>query len=450
MKFGYRSGQIIKGALGILANRGVGMLVNVLVIPLLYSALGQEEFGVLMALLALGVAVGLGDLGVGNGIQNYLAEIQDDHLRVASVIKSGLAGLIVVATALAAVSLAASRAVDLPALFGTSTFSQAQLYRLTTLLVAMLAVQLPLNLGQRILAAYQHTHVSATWLTAGNVVGLALVVLGLYCGFGIGYFLCALLGPTVLANAASLLVALSKFGLRLSGVPFEFSGHVIDKVLATGLYFFAVQLAFTLHALSDVLLVSSELGAETLATFSLVMRVIALLVLPISAVTGPMLGAFNDAMAKGDTMWILSTTRRLGGLAVVNALIVTAAFVLLARWLLSLWIGENLMLPIAVIGSFAVVLLYQCISIPTSMALMTDPLLRRGAVVYCAAVALAFVCKSLAVTRYGLIGLNLASAGTMIVVYLVPSVFMCSRLLLGRTDRALRESPVLHANSSLL
>ena len=439
---GYRDRQILKGSAATLLYRGTAVIANVVTVPLLYNTLGRERFGVVMALLAAGIAVSFGDLGIGNGLQNYLARVQDDRPRAAAVLKTGLAYATAIAACVAFLALATLPRLDLPAIFGTSAIAPPDLVSLSSLLVVLLSVQIPLSLGQRVLAAYQRTHVHAAFMTVGNLVMLAAVIVTVLYHPTPGAALVSVLAPQVLANGAALGYAIHALNIPLGSAALDLSRHLVHELLLTGLVFFAVQGAFTAHATSDSLLVSSHLGAATLSDYTLVMRVIAVLVLPISALVAPLLGSLNDALARTDRAWLRQNLRRVAGFALLNLAIVVTGFWVFAEAVLGLWIGRPFDLSPALLLSFAALLAFQCLSIPVSVGVMTAPLLHRSAIIYCVAVAVAIATKAYALETAGLPAFNFASAVALSLLYVLPAGFLIFRRLY-RAD----SNPILQTSS---
>ena len=426
---GYRNRQIAKGGAATLAYRGTSVLVNLVTVPLLYEALGRERFGVVMALLAVGVAVSFGDLGVGNGLQNYLASVQDDRARAAEVVKTGLAYASGVALAIVVIAVPTVSRLDLRGLFGTDILGQDHLAGLTTLLIGLLAVQIPLSLGQRVLAAYQRLHVHGLIMASASVVSLCGVLLVVHARPSLGAVLLALLLPQVLANGAALAYAMRALDLRIGKAQVDWSRRLVDELLLTGLVFFAVQAAFIAHATTDSLFVSSSLGAGELTDYSLVMRVVAVLVLPISALAAPLLGGLNDALARGDREWVRQGLRRVAAAALANVLLVTTVFTFAIEPVLGLWIGRAFAFGTPLLLSFAAVLAFQGVSIPLSTCAMTTPLLRPAALAYCGAVAVGIGAKAYALSTAGLASFNLASATALAILYVTPTAWLTYRRL---------------------
>ena len=326
----------------------------------------------------------------------------------------------------------ALRFTDLQRVFGTDVLGHNELSSLILVLVGCLAVQVPLSLGQRVLAAYQRLHVHAAYLTGASIATLAGILACAYVGAPASYVVVALVAPAVVANGCALVHAIRIMDLPIISSGVDLTGKLVDDVLLTGLVFFTVQAAWTLHILTDSLFVSARLGAGVLADYSIVMRAIALLVLPISALVAPLLGSLNDALAKADYAWLRTSLRRVTRIALLNVVLTSAAFFALVEPLLELWIGRDFDLPAGTLLSYTAVLVFQCLSIPLSVALMTAPLLRKGAVYYVIAVGVATAAKWSALGFGGIAAFNFASAAALFALYVLPCGYVAYDILYRR------------------
>src|SRR5688572_8862282 len=198
-----------------IAARGVGIVCQLLQVPLVVGALGTEAFGLWMTMTSITNLIQFADLGLGIGLQNRLTEkfthSQFDLAR--EQFGSVFVFLSVVGLVLGSVLTIIISHLDLPALFhlrDSVTITQAPLAALA--LTWTFCAAFPIGLSQRLAFARHEGWMCNVAQAVGSLGGLAAVAFGVRAGWGLAALVLAAQGILLLANI--VLLAVQLFQLR--------------------------------------------------------------------------------------------------------------------------------------------------------------------------------------------------------------------------------------------
>lgn len=330
-----------------LAARAVGIVCQLLQVPLVVGALGDEAFGLWMTLTSIANLVQFADLGLGIGAQNRLtekftlAEFAGARTLFGSVFVF-LAGVgLVLGTGLTLLL----PALDLPALFHLRdpvTAGQAPLAALA--LGWVFCAGFPLGLAQRLAFARQEGWMHNVAQAAGSIASLVLVAWGAHAGWSLAVLVTAAQGSLLLGPALLLVVQLAQ--LRWLD-PRRLSLHFgsVRELLGPGAFFSVQQIVSTVMFSLPQVVISASLGAAAVTPYNLVQRLFNLFAVVQNAFLLPLWPAYTQALARRDFDWMRSALRRsfqATALGCVAPLLVCAAF---APPLIRLWLGDGSVEP---------------------------------------------------------------------------------------------------------
>ncbi len=325
-----------------LASRGVGIVCQLLQVPIALSVLGPEAFGLWMTLNSVIYLINFADLGVGIGVQNRIAEAfsLEDRREARVLFNSAFAFLSGVALLLALGLIPLSLALDPTPIFGLGdrgVISQAPLAM--AVMAISFCANFPLGLAQRLAYGLQKGWMHNASQALGNVAGLAALFVAARMNASLGVIVLAATIPTVLANAALLATLLRPLGwLTFRGFACQLG--VLKELLGLGALFSVQQVLSTVVYSLPAIIISSSLGAAAVTPFNLCQRLFNLFAVVQNAFMLPLWPAYSEAKARGEFGWIRRTLLRsilaCGGLTILP-MILGAAF---APWILKVWVGD--------------------------------------------------------------------------------------------------------------
>jgi O-antigen/teichoic acid export membrane protein len=422
--------RILLTASSAAAAKVVSVAVQLAMVPLMLSSLGDYSYGLWLTLQSL---IGFGafaDLGIGNGAMNAIsaAKARGDRDRINRIVTSAvtmLAGLAALGLAVAPVALAwvagrhvgGSHAADVAV--GIAVFT------------AYFAVSLPLGFIERMNAAFQEGAVTNIARSGVAVATLLVTWCVARAGGSFAAICIATLAPQLLGWA---LVWLVEFRRRrwLTVERRLFDRSLARSLLGVGVLFLGVQLLSAFNWSMDNLLISAVLGPEHVTPYGVQVRVFGLVGTIASMVLTPLWPAYADAVAHGDHAWIRSTLRRslVGAVAVSVPLAFGAAAAL--PLILRVWTGDGIRTTPVLAYGLASLTVCQTICAALAMFWNGTSAIRVQFLIGLALMLLSLPLKVLTLRTHGIEWLGFLSSALIVVTVLVPAFFLVRAALASR------------------
>jgi O-antigen/teichoic acid export membrane protein len=432
--------RILLTASSAAAAKAVSMVIQLAMVPLMLSALGDYSYGVWLTLQSL---IGFGafaDLGIGNGAMNAIsaAQARGDHERINRIITSAVAML----TGLAICGMAAAPAAFswVSGLqFGGSHAPDVAIG--IALFTAYFALSLPLGFVERVNAAFQEGAVTNIARCGVAVVTLAATWGVTRAGGSFGAICAATLAPQLLGWAVVWLVEFRRRGwLRVGRRLFDRS--LARSLLGVGMLFLGIQVLAAFNWSMDNILISSILGAENVTPYGVQVRVFGLVGTLVSMILTPLWPAYADAVAHGDHAWIRSTLRRslVGTLAVSVPLAFGAAVAL--PFILRVWTGGAIQTTPILAYGLASLTVCQTVCGALAMFWNGTSAIRVQFLIGLALVLISVPLKVLVLRSHGIEWLGFLSAGLIVSTVLFPAFFLVRSALAVRQSGEMPTVPL--------
>lgn len=422
--------RILLTASSAAAAKVVSVAVQLAMVPLMLSSLGDYSYGLWLTLQSL---IGFGafaDLGIGNGAMNAIsaAQARGDRDRINRIVTSAvtmLAGLAAVGLAVAPIALAwvagrhvgGSHAADVAV--GIAVFT------------AYFAMSLPLGFIERMNAAFQEGAVTNIARSGVAVATLLVTWCVARAGGSFAAICIATLAPQLLGWS---LVWLVEFRRRrwLTVERRLFDRSLARSLLGVGVLFLGVQLLSAFNWSMDNILISAVLGPEHVTPYGVQVRVFGLVGTIASMVLTPLWPAYADAVAHGDHAWIRSTLRRslVGAVAVSVPLAFGAAAAL--PLILRVWTGDGIRTTPVLAYGLASLTVCQTICAALAMFWNGTSAIRVQFLIGLALVLLSLPLKVLTLRTHGIEWLGFLSSALIVVTVLVPAFFLVRAALASR------------------
>ncbi|MFU8851385.1 lipopolysaccharide biosynthesis protein [Micromonospora sp. SL1-18] len=421
-----------------LVAKGIGLAAPLVITPACFRYLGDQRYGLWMAITALTGMAWFADLGLGNGLLTRLSHLTDDARQQAREISSAYATLGVVAVALLTGLVLINPLVPWDRLFGVSDPTvAAEASALVLLCFGAFAVNVPLSLIQRIQYARAQVTQSNAWQAAGAVVSMAAVLGAIAAGWGpLTVIACTVLAVPV----TNLLNTVVYFWLQEPATrPGPGLVHRATAVglLRLGLQFFALTAMSSIALNVDNPMVAHILGLTVAAHYAVVGKLFGVLSVFVGLVGMAVWPANGTALARGEIAWVRRTTRRM---VVLYGLVVGAvglALVVYGHRLVKLWVGrvDAAVVPVAVLAGLALWSFLVAVASPLLLVQNSIGLLRPQFVGWAAFLLLATALKIWGLREFGIVGLPAAGC----LAYLLtmwPAAVVGYRRALARSGRA--------------
>lgn len=322
----------------------IGMAVAVLVtLPMARRMLDPELFGVWMMLSALLGFMAFADLGIGNGVLNKTTQAKalGDSWELRRVLVSGYVCTVTVGLLIYLIWLFWVELSIEPTLIAgeIKEVNRAEVLQALQIFAAVLAINVPASLIQRVQLGMQQGYWSGVSQLANAVLMLIFVPLALHNGGGLVGLVFATLGVQALVNIMNTLLWLHLNGVLRSEFYSSFHFHTIRSLLRTGGLFFVLQMAAAFAFQSDSIVITHTLGQEAYGDFAVVQKFYLFISMILNAVMLGLWPAFGDAIAQNNTAWAVRVLKRAMAGAAVFALTSALALSAVMPWLMKNWLG---------------------------------------------------------------------------------------------------------------
>ncbi|MET8119617.1 oligosaccharide flippase family protein [Micromonospora sp. NPDC005189] len=429
-----RDRTVTVGIAAAMVAKGIGLAAPLVITPACFRYLGDQRYGLWMAVTALTGMAWFADLGLGNGLLTRLSHLADDARQQAREISSAFATLGVVAVVLLAGLVLVAPVVPWAALFSVSEPNvAAEASALVLLCFGAFAVNIPLSLIQRIQYARGQVVQSNVWQSAGALAGMAAVLGAIAAGWEpLAVIACAVLAVPV----TNLLNCVTYFWFQEHGRrPGPKLVHRATAVglLRLGLQFFALTTMSAIALNVDSPLIANVLGLTTAAHYAVVGKLFGVLSIFVGLVGMTVWPVNGAALARGEVAWVRRNTRRM---VLLYGLIVGAVGVVLVGYghrLIDLWIGgiDRSEIPVTVLIGLASWSFLLAVTSPLILVQNSIGLLRPQFVGWASFLVLATVLKIWGLRQFGLAGLP-AAACVAYMVTMWPAVLVGYRRALAR------------------
>jgi O-antigen/teichoic acid export membrane protein len=339
-----------------LLARFVALGVALASVRLSVHYLGAARYGLWATITSVAAFLAFSDLGIGNAIINRMsaAFASGERENALKEVSSASAVLSSVAVGVILVGLLLLPVLPWDRIYNVSGRAAAEAGPSTLVYVSCFAVLLPVGLVQKVQLGFQDGAIANLWLTAGNILGLGLLVLFIGLGLGLPWLVLALAGGPVVSAGLNWIQEFlrSRPWLRPRRRAVDF--RVGIGLGRTGLLFLGLQLAGVVAFSSDNLVAAQILGPAAVAQYSVTQRVFVVLPSLISVATVALWPAYGEALIHDDRAWIRRTlirsTMAAVGVTIAGSLLILA----LSNVLFTFLVGPSLLPPQALMLGFAV------------------------------------------------------------------------------------------------
>ncbi len=330
-----------------LSGRGLGIVCQLVQVPLALRYLGKEAFGVWVTLGSISYLISFSDFGIGMGAQNQMTEAlgTGNHPKARRLFMTTLVFLCVVASVLAAVGVPVFLRLPWGSLFKLQdpALIDAVPHAITLFLI-LACVNIPLGLARRLTYATQQAWLDNVNSAVMSVVGLTAIFLGGYLQLGFENYVLITWMPGMVVCLGLLFYQWVRLDwLRARGPWFD--RHALRGLLNLGVLFGVQQLCTLVLFGAPPMLISTLLGAVAIAPFNLVQRIFNVFQMLQNAFLLPLWPAYADAKAKQDWSWLARTFRRSMVATIGIAVIPMIGIAFVTRPLIRLWTGTDATLP---------------------------------------------------------------------------------------------------------
>lgn len=401
----------------------VSVLSVLVTVPLTLHYLGPERYGLWMVISSFAVVFSFADLGVGNGLLSAVADAhgRNDRSALERHVASAYIFITLLAAALLMLGLAAASWVAWPELLNvTSAQASAEARPAVQAFIVCFALGIPLTLVQRIQTGLQEGFRANLWQCVASLAGLVALLLVIELEGSLPWLVCALLGAPALVSALNTWTYFARPGKSWRPHWRQADLATGKRVVATGAQFLVLQLALGVAFAADSFLISQVLGSAAVANYAVPEKLFAVLSSAVALAVSPLWPAYGEALARGDQEWAKQTLRRSIAASALVAGAGGLALVVLAKPLLSLWVGQLIDPPLLLLAGLAVLKVQEAVGSAIAMYANGRGLLRQQVLLHVVLLAIAIPLKWSLIAPLGVAGTPLAMNVAYLACVLIP------------------------------
>lgn len=341
-----RDRAILRGIVATAAVRLVSAAASLITLGIAARSLSKDEFGFVAAIVALWMILTMLDLGLGGTLSTRVAKAhaQDDLADMARHVRDGLYAL--GATGLALGVLGGASAFVLPwGRWLDGAQSSHNVVPSVVLMFVTAGAAMPAAVGTAVLTGRQRMATAQVMNGLGSVGTLVTAAAAGAMHLSSWAFVLAIVGvPTVIGIAVTVRVVSTLPG---SADPGGFTARqFVDTLRASG-YFAILMVSNSVALGTGTVIVAVVDGAGQAATFSVASRMYAMLYAVVTQSGAQLWPALTEALARRDFSW--ARRRFVHSVVVASAVaaLATLAVVLLGRAVARIWVGPDLVPPLA-------------------------------------------------------------------------------------------------------
>lgn len=429
-------------AIASIVARATGFLTSLVSVPLTLNYLGNERFGLWMALSSALVFLSFADLGLGNGLMTSIAQChgRDDLAGARRQISSAFILLSGIAVAVALSGLAVCNLVDFASIFSVRdslAISEARVSML--ILVLGFALNMPLGVVIRAQTGFQGGFQSNLWQAAGNLLGLVLVLLAINFRGGLPWLVAGFAGGPLLATAMNFGFYFFAQNPSLRPSFRLFDRKVARSLFRVGVLFLVLQVAGSLAMYSDNFILASRLGADSVAELAVPARLFLIIASVGAVVTTPLWPAYGEACARGDTRWVAATLKKSLLTMFLYASGASLLLLIFGETILRAWVGDSVRPSPALMGALALWTVLSAVGHALAMFMNGVQIIRMQVYSASAFAVAGFLLKWLLAPSYGGAGLVWGGILAFVTTSALPYAVLLPGRLRGMLDSSRRD-----------
>lgn len=335
------------------------LVCSLIIVPMTISYLNAENYGIWMAMTSILYWFAFMDIGLGNGMRNYLAEAlsQGDYVKARSYFSTAMTILFVIAFVIGCIAIPVVYVFNLNDLFNAHAVDGHYLANVLVIAIVCTLLQFVVKNVGMVYVAMQKYAINDLIIFLGNLLSLvAIYVLTKTTASSLAYVVLAFTGIPVLIFVLAMIPLLKQYPQLKPSWSF-LDMQVAKQIVIKGLGFFVIQITSCLVIFGSAnVLISHFCGPEQVTVYNVAYKLFNVLIIGYTILISPLWNAYTDAATKGDYQWIKKQLRKSllwWGVSVAGGLVILA----ISGWFIRLWIGDSVEVPFVV---SACILVYVC------------------------------------------------------------------------------------------
>lgn len=354
-----RTAIVIKNSMATALMKAAVLLCSLIMVPITLNYLNAENYGIWMAMTSILYWFAFFDVGLGNGMRNYLSEAisRQDYTKARSYFSSAIFLLTLIAIIIGIVSIFSVFQLNLNHIFNTHVMSNQSLACILVVAIVFSLIQfVAKNIGM-VYIAMQKYAINDFIIFIGQLISTIIVyIITKTTESHLIYIVIAI------TSIPALIFILAAIPLLKQYPQLKPSIRSIDwtsakKIISKGLGFFIIQITSCLVIFGSAnILISHYCGPEQVTVYNISYKLFNILIIVYTIIISPLWNAYTDAAVKNDYDWIRKIFKKSVYLWLASVLL-GILMLAISSWFFKKWIGNSVDIPLGISIS---ILIYVC------------------------------------------------------------------------------------------
>ena len=354
-----RSAIVIKNSMATALMKVAILLCSLIMVPITLNYLNAENYGIWMAMTSILYWFAFFDVGLGNGMRNYLSEAisRQDYIKARSYFSTAIFLLAIIAVLIGILSLIIIFQLDLNHIFNTHIMSNKSLAYIMVVAISFSLIQFVAKNVGMVYIAMQRYAINDFIVFIGQLISTIIVyIITKTTESHLIYIVIAITSiPALVFILASIPLLKQHPQLKPSIKSIDFASA--KKIIGKGLGFFIIQITSCLVIFGSAnILISHYCGPEQVTVYNISYKLFNILIIIYTIIISPLWNAYTDASVKNDYAWIRKIFKKSIYLWAAS-LLLGLLMLLISGWFFKKWVGNSVDIPLGVSIS---ILIYVC------------------------------------------------------------------------------------------
>lgn len=374
--------------------------------------LGAERFGVWMTVASFTTMLVVLDLGIGNALINHSAHAaaEDNPQKLKKTISGSLGFLFLVSVAMGALLSLLIYILPIEQLIKVKDTALQPEIRQTLLTFAVLFGFNLFGSGvQKMFSGLQRTHEAFIASALCSTLALVCIWWAATQQANIPLLLILTLGVQSLGGYVLFALLVKRNLFAFKGIGLEIKQEY-KQLFKSGGLFFVLQIGVMVGWGADSIIISSTLGAASVAIYSITQRLFQFSTIPVHMINSPLWGAYADANARKDKTFIRNTLIKSMKMTLLLSVLSIGFILIFNKLILDVWLSDSISITFSFMLAFAFLALLESMGGAFSTFLNSMHIIKPQIVSVSIFVVLSLVAKLYLISHYGIIVVPLATA----------------------------------------
>lgn len=328
----------------------IGLLTSLLIVPVTIGYLNNEVYGIWMTITSILYWIGTFDIGLGNGMRNYLTESisKNDFDTGRKYITTTFIFLSIIALIMFLLILVPISTLNFNKVFNTNNIGSQELRNALFVAIVFTLLNFVLRNIGFIFVALQKYALNDLLNVSSNVISLLTIFILTKTTTGnLIYVVFTYTATSTIIYTLAAIPIFKKYP-KLRPRKKSFDKNIGKNIVGKGLGFFIIQISSCLIIFGAAnLFITQFCGPTQVTVYNIAYKFFNLLIISYTIILSPMWNAYTDASIKGAWDWIninFNRTLKFWGLSVICGLIMLCICPIFYHF----WIGNKVNIPFTV------------------------------------------------------------------------------------------------------